>query len=708
MASNTQRNGKISLLALLALLLIVGMMGMLGNLGHVTSQKLETQNAADSIAFSSSLWMARGLNTVTAANHLVGEASALAVIHESLGGPELRLGLKANTNENRNIDGIVRNLRLSSPIGRIPNPYVPPFATSLDRKLIEFIVRRTSPSGDKPLEAFATLYDSRLTLKRELAIWLTAKSIANLAFLIPPPFGYLPAIAAYGVHITASVNAALIGKEWLLLAVLEKYAEAAVPIQNRLIDSQVIPTLCQFSAEVAGLSLEDDSPGDARAQEGSLAIEAAIDSVETLGENHRVQATLFPGVDQLRLPVEVEPAPDLAGTSEAWSSGEGQPGWGDDRVVRLPTAENAKDDIEGKLNRSLSKMKRRADDLQNSVQDLNELRSDVQERAEEAENSDRAEFEAELERLDEAIQNLAQQEEKLRAKANEITQEKQTLTGSLESIVSGNSENLSLRHLPARMNAQQERYSQWVRASVPNLDELRAPILGLFKQHLKKSRAAKHFEKWTNRYVLVYAWKFRSGYRLEKQATNSATWSNSEKPVGMLVLDDTFPDQTPHKGEQNWTSADAASQSKAEALFTVLGIAQRDYEPLFSTSVFGSPHPNGITTVSHAMVYNANYSTNPTAPRDTQPRFGWDTLNWRLESYDAPEWGSPAKERPASWPWEVFRSNQQRSLVKLNWQAKLVPVTATRLQNALDGENLDAAASAALKLAVDYSELMTH
>lgn len=118
------RRGKISLLTLTFLVFMVVLMGMLGNTGHAVNQKLAMQNAADSIAFSSSMWLARGMNTVTASNPLVGEVAAISVIHESLGGSELRLGLKKNTAENRQLDQVLQGLKLSAPIGRVPSPYV--------------------------------------------------------------------------------------------------------------------------------------------------------------------------------------------------------------------------------------------------------------------------------------------------------------------------------------------------------------------------------------------------------------------------------------------------------------------------------------------------------------------------------------------------------------------------------------------------------
>ena len=73
-----RRSGKISLVAGITLLLLVALAGLIGNAGHTAHQKISTQNAADAAAFSSSLWMARGMNALTATNHMLGEATAKA------------------------------------------------------------------------------------------------------------------------------------------------------------------------------------------------------------------------------------------------------------------------------------------------------------------------------------------------------------------------------------------------------------------------------------------------------------------------------------------------------------------------------------------------------------------------------------------------------------------------------------------------------
>ncbi|GAB5402142.1 MAG: hypothetical protein Aurels2KO_03730 [Aureliella sp.] len=699
------RDGKITLLAIVFLLLIVVLMGLLGNVGHVTSQKLELQNAADSIAFSSTLSLARGMNTVTTANHLVGEATALSVLHESLGGPELRLGLRKNTPENRSLDSRIRGLKVSSPIGRIPNPYVPPFLTSIDKRLIEFVARQTSPAGSGQQTEFATLYDSRMTIKRGLSGWMTAKSIANLAYLVPPPIGYIPAIAAYATHIAGSVNIAMYGKEWLLLRVLAVYAKAAAPVQDRVFDSQVIPALCKFSSETAGVSLaSDNAPTDQ--DEPGFAAESAIDVAESVSETLKVKGVLFPD-EELRLPVEPEPKPDGSGMPSGWKEVAGQPGWGTDRTTAFPEVADALGKIESKLRKAVGKMRSRTTELEKAIRELQEILEDVQDRMNDVSGELKGSFEREVRKLNELIATAERERNELEARSREIEQQRESLGSTTNELPNGRSQNLSLEHIPTLMNPEQERLTQWVRACMPSLDQMRAPILGLMNQHLKKCKAAEHFEKWTNRYALIAAWRFRSGQRLRRTGTASASWSKQAEPLSLLVLQGAYRQSEPYKGLEDWTGNGAADQREAESLFTVLGVAHREFEPLFSSTVSPAPQSNGIATVALGMLYNANSQTSIGSGL-SQPLLGWDTLNWDQSAMSLPEWGAPASRTSVKWPWELFSYSNSEPLVKLNWQAKLMPVTRSRLEELAETGDLDESPLQSIQLAIDYAELLTH
>lgn len=76
----------VSFATLFALLFLMAFAALVFNVGQATTRKIEAQNAADAVAYSSSVWVARGMNAITASNHLMGELTALYILHHSLGG----------------------------------------------------------------------------------------------------------------------------------------------------------------------------------------------------------------------------------------------------------------------------------------------------------------------------------------------------------------------------------------------------------------------------------------------------------------------------------------------------------------------------------------------------------------------------------------------------------------------------------------------
>lgn len=65
------------------------MIVLLLNMGHVVDQKIEMQNAADASAYSGAAVMARGMNALTATNHVMGEMMGIVIVHHGYGGHNL-------------------------------------------------------------------------------------------------------------------------------------------------------------------------------------------------------------------------------------------------------------------------------------------------------------------------------------------------------------------------------------------------------------------------------------------------------------------------------------------------------------------------------------------------------------------------------------------------------------------------------------------
>jgi hypothetical protein len=123
----------------------------------------------------------------------------------------------------------------------------------------------------------------------------------------------------------------------------------------------------------------------------------------------------------------------------------------------------------------------------------------------------------------------------------------------------------------------------------------------------------------------------------------------------------------------------------------------------------------GITTFAQAIFYNGNEQKPADfgAKSQTQAKLGWDTLNWSPTA-TVPEWGAPAAvSDKAKWPWEIFDADEElakNAAVKLNWQAKLMPVTSSRLTPAAAvamTKSTDMGTNVGLALPL-FNKLVTH
>jgi len=81
-----QRRGLITWGSLLSVMFLMMLAAYVSNVAIVVNQKVRTQNAADATAYSATVWIARGMNSVSATNHVIGEINAIYVLHHALGG----------------------------------------------------------------------------------------------------------------------------------------------------------------------------------------------------------------------------------------------------------------------------------------------------------------------------------------------------------------------------------------------------------------------------------------------------------------------------------------------------------------------------------------------------------------------------------------------------------------------------------------------
>lgn len=217
-------------------------------------------------------------------------------------------------------------------------------------------------------------------------------------------------------------------------------------------------------------------------------------------------------------------------------------------------------------------------------------------------------------------------------------------------------------HLPviresAQINADATVFarSQIVRATYPWVLFNRRPIIK-FTSWMIFSRTPRWYHEFTHKFTRTMGQQF---YRED----NSSPYEHC-----LYVMENHDPQR---KGEEPWTT----DSRLADQLFTVVGLAHRQPPRIVSPGVFGQPNPEGLVAYAQAIFYNANAQSSKDTGR-RQREVGWDTLNWTPPTGTNNAWEYPPH-------YEDDWGGQGQPKIKLNWQAKLVPVT--RLKEAANG-----------------------
>ncbi len=216
--------------------------------------------------------------------------------------------------------------------------------------------------------------------------------------------------------------------------------------------------------------------------------------------------------------------------------------------------------------------------------------------------------------------------------------------------------------------------SQLMRASYPWVHYWRKPIVDFLDNPVvgaPLSRAPRYYMKWTNEY------SFRIVRWFTEEEGRHLAWApkrfrgQTEEGWGfrLHVLKDLNVPQI-DKGQEAWTRQEGSI--RADDLFCELGFAQMEEAPTVAARpFFRQENPDGVICYAQAMAYNANPQEPGTGGNRFQPRVGWDTLNWDPRC-KAVEYPSDSRHPP-------------RPGIKLNWQAKLVPVTGRKIDVAGGG-----------------------
>jgi len=628
--------GQINLVSAIIVLGFVVLIGLIGNSGHAVKEKIELQNAADATAYSSALWMARGMNAITTTNHLMGEAAAVIMTFDALGGREV--GERKRRESSRQLNSLLQDWQKENVPANYPvygTPFVP------DQQLIR-LVSELVAGDDGVHTAHATIYDAKLTLKWALNVIYLVKKLANLG-MVPTPVYPATSVVAIGIHLAMTPLIVKIVQEWLFLEVIETglttvKRSGAIDV----IEEQVIPILSLYGDWVAGRGLEGVNLPVIGAVDASPVNRSIDRTLKQIEQRYNVdQALVFPRTERPTLPIRPEPAPTRGRDKphSAWT-GNDWPPW-------LRTVLDFKNQIESKLawaKRFLAPFKAVGSFLRKLTPPLPTITvGGVQ---------------IKLDTL--SFPSLPNFENYEGFQLDPRSQGKGTTYGYKD--------NPAFDSLH-RMDVRSMKRSQWVRATYPYVDSFRAPIRGFFRSTLPASNAATYFTHWTNRYTLDVAYRIRTRRRFGR------------KPK-MYVMRD--PTRAGKKREQ-WTGGAPDERRLAERYFTVLVVVhRRKREAPIGPIIYRNAAKEGHYAVAQAMFYNAN-GTGPDK-RTRQPNTGWDTLNWK-PPMRAWEWGdhdpSNGSASDALRPFVGGLRATRESRVKINWQAKLVPVTRTRLGDAI-------------------------
>jgi len=261
-------------------------------------------------------------------------------------------------------------------------------------------------------------------------------------------------------------------------------------------------------------------------------------------------------------------------------------------------------------------------------------------------------------------------------------------------------QNPSHRSLP-KFDWESERISQWVRGSYPYVDAFRGSVraqlqeTGWFEPGAPSSHASTYYTRWSNRYTLAESFQLRSGQRDGGAAPS----------VHMYVLQASSP---PTKGKEPWTTQD----EWAERLFSVSSYAVlRSPDPAIFKPIFDRSPERDFVAASQALTYDANGRA-LTGDDRLQPNTGWDTLNWE-PPVKAPEWGDhPPSDGGGMAIWDFYLGKRldapEVSRVQLNWQAKLVPISARRVNEAATSSGLPEAIRTSAERLREHVPLLTH
>jgi len=739
--------------------------------------------------------MARGMNAVTATNHLMGETTALIVLLDALGAPGENEAQSSPNDESRSISAVISTLTgLASCVELSEESLLEKFRGIIDKDGI-------------PTHG-GTVYDATLMLRERFIEMLELKIVANIILQAKyfPPVSAIALTIGLSIHITANLVILEMVKEAYILNFADQQLLSKIAKLRNGLQAIVLPALSSYSNTVVGKSGTEASGASPQASVLSEAVKRTIDHMRTA--HGLSELAVYPPQETLQLPVIPERLPPTSAELASFSSSANAGKIAVEKSRSLWTGHDRPKGVGAEVYNRIT-------DIKDSVSDFLDPIDDIIDAAERATSNT-----LNVGGLGNAVNPFLNEARKWKDKVKNHLKPAHPPTNAEVGGV-GYRKNPSIDRLH-EIPWEQESRSQWVRSTYPAVDSLRAPFRHLFREHLPLSSASTFLMHWTNRFTLEDSWSIRSGnaasqlpsilpdeaeqlkhllaelqhkVQLLRQEFENVTngpgalaanitiggmaysdvsskltrevaivkkkidgllhklpfgeelrkWMDrvlnhetelaqllqptkgkdpdldffetefdamasdlarveildellklledllgqledlvnifDSGPPHMYVMSDSAPDL---KGIEPWTSNTILADKK----FTVLAVVHRKPKAAdFGQKLFGIGSEKGITATAQAMFYNANGRRIPEQrpPKSpTQPDTGWDTLNWK-PPVQAPEWGDTAPTNSGGNVLDIFQSSHspdRPSQIQLNWQAKLTPVTQTRLRAA--------------------------
>jgi len=220
--------GNMTVINIVAVMLCTVLTTFIFNTGNIASRRIEHQDVADAVALSGGYWMQRGMNAVTATNHVMGELTGIVIVHHALGGDLLDDGGKAEDASSLKSLTIKKGGDLKMINSLLDLAKTGAQALGYQETEVYRLVREMDG-----VKAEAAILDGKVTLKRRLTECYMSIIAAKIMQKTK-----IPPIVAAGVALQAAMMALeqWIGMEYRVLNAAESTAKGLTSLKQNVRD----------------------------------------------------------------------------------------------------------------------------------------------------------------------------------------------------------------------------------------------------------------------------------------------------------------------------------------------------------------------------------------------------------------------------------------------------------------------------------------